>query len=302
MRNLNLDQLQTLVAIADLGTLAAASRALHLAAPTVSLHVSELEARLGYALVERGARQATLTPAGAVLVDAARRLLRDADQAVDQARRVALGHEGKVRLGTATGVLVHLLPAVLQRLAAQYPAVGVEVEVLSSMDAMRRIADGALDVGIVALPQAANPQVVVTRWRSDPMVAFIPSSWKPPAKVDPEWLACRPLIANDASTLMHRLVAEWFAQAGLTPRARIELNYTEAMKSMVSAGYGAAVLPLEGQSMKPAPHQRFAVRPLSPRLQRHLAVAHRPRPDVQGALPQVLEVLLAASETPRRRR
>ena len=37
MRNLNLDQLQTLIAIADLGTFAAAAQALHLAPPTVSM-------------------------------------------------------------------------------------------------------------------------------------------------------------------------------------------------------------------------------------------------------------------------
>ena len=47
MRHLNLDQLQTLVTIADLGSFAAASQALHLAPPTVSLHVRELEQRLG---------------------------------------------------------------------------------------------------------------------------------------------------------------------------------------------------------------------------------------------------------------
>ncbi|RZI64558.1 MAG: LysR family transcriptional regulator, partial [Variovorax sp.] len=38
MRQLNLDQLRTLVAIADLGTFSAAAQALHLAQPTVSLH------------------------------------------------------------------------------------------------------------------------------------------------------------------------------------------------------------------------------------------------------------------------
>jgi len=46
MRSLNLDQVRTLVAIADLGTFAAAAQALHLAPPTVSLHISELESRL----------------------------------------------------------------------------------------------------------------------------------------------------------------------------------------------------------------------------------------------------------------
>ena len=46
MRNLNLDQLQTLIAVADLGTFAAAAQALHLAPPTVSLHIKELESRM----------------------------------------------------------------------------------------------------------------------------------------------------------------------------------------------------------------------------------------------------------------
>ena len=54
MRNLNLDQLQTLIAIADLGTFAAAAQALHLAPPTVSLHIKELESRLEAELVVRG--------------------------------------------------------------------------------------------------------------------------------------------------------------------------------------------------------------------------------------------------------
>ena len=75
MRNLNLDQLQTLIAIADLGTFAAAAEALHLAPPTVSMHIKELESRLQADLVVRGRRQAELTPAGEVLVQEGRQLL-----------------------------------------------------------------------------------------------------------------------------------------------------------------------------------------------------------------------------------
>ncbi|MFS2117131.1 helix-turn-helix domain-containing protein, partial [Herbaspirillum frisingense] len=53
MRELNLDRLRTLVAIADLGSFAAAARTLNLAPPTVSLHISELEARIGAPLLLR---------------------------------------------------------------------------------------------------------------------------------------------------------------------------------------------------------------------------------------------------------
>lgn len=63
MRNLNLDQLQTLIAIADLGTFAAAAQALHLAPPTISLHIKELESRMEATLLVRG--RADLGRAGA---------------------------------------------------------------------------------------------------------------------------------------------------------------------------------------------------------------------------------------------
>ena len=57
MRELSLDQLRTLVAIIELGSFSAAARALHLAQPTVSLHSSELEARLATPLIVRGGRR-----------------------------------------------------------------------------------------------------------------------------------------------------------------------------------------------------------------------------------------------------
>ena len=89
MRELNLDQLRTLVAVVDLGTFSAAGRALHLAQPTVSLHVSELEGRLDTPLLLRGARRVTPTAAGADLVARARRLLREADDAVRRSSATA---------------------------------------------------------------------------------------------------------------------------------------------------------------------------------------------------------------------
>ncbi|MCZ8096610.1 MAG: LysR family transcriptional regulator, partial [Burkholderiales bacterium] len=74
MRELDLDRLKTLVTIADLGSFVAASRALHLAPPTVSLHVAELEARVGTPLLLRTRGRVAPTGPGATLVERARRL------------------------------------------------------------------------------------------------------------------------------------------------------------------------------------------------------------------------------------
>jgi DNA-binding transcriptional LysR family regulator len=294
VRQLNLDQLRTLVAIADLGSFSAAARALHLAQPTVSLHVSELESRLGAPLLVRGNRRVTPTAAGAALVERGRRLLREADDAVDAVKRQAQGLAGRVRLGTSTGVVVDLLPQVLETLEREHAGIDVEVSILGSGNAITRLLAGTLDIGLVAMPQPPQPQLVLTPWRTQPIMAFVPSRWKAPRRITPDWLAPMPLIANDASTHMYRQTMEWFADAGHSPRARIELNYDAAIRSLVAAGYGAALLPLQESTDAPqALRDQVQVLPITPKLTRRLGIAHRARGSLDGATARVLDVLMA---------
>ena len=70
MREINLDRLRTTLTVARLGSFAAAARALHLAPPTVTLHVAELESRLDTPLLLRGRRRVTPTAATRVFADA----------------------------------------------------------------------------------------------------------------------------------------------------------------------------------------------------------------------------------------
>jgi DNA-binding transcriptional LysR family regulator len=289
MRELNLDHLRTLVTVVDLGTLSAASQALHLAQPTVSLHVSELESRLGTQLLLRGARRAQPTPAGDVLLAHARRLLREADDAVQALKRHQQGVTGRVRLGTSTGVLVYLLPQLLRDMAWAHPELDLEVSINGTSYGIESLQAGTVDVVLIAPPQAAG-ELVVSRWRRDPMMAFLPPDWEAPKRVTPQWLAARPLIANDASTRLYRQTMEWFATAGIVPRARIELNYNEAMKSLVAAGYGAAVLPMEGPA-EGHTARGVQVVPLKPSLTRETVIVHRALPLLSGATRGLLEIL-----------
>ena len=83
MREISLDRLRTLVVIADCASFAQAARQLNLAPPTISLPVAELEARIGAPLLTRTRGQVRSTTIGATLLARARRLLADADQALD---------------------------------------------------------------------------------------------------------------------------------------------------------------------------------------------------------------------------
>lgn len=290
MRNLNLDQLQTLIAIADLGTFAAAAQALHLAPPTVSLHIKELESRMEAALAVRGRRQAELTPAGHALVQEGRKLLAASDDLIDLVRRRASGREGVVRLGVSAGVSTRLLPLMLQALSQRNPGVEVRLEAVGSADAMQRLKAGTLDAAIVASPQPATAGIRQAPWRNDPMVALLPAAWDAPDAITPQWLARRRWASFAPATQMHGLIAAWFGQAGFHPRPYLTMSYPGALKSLAAASQSAALLPLEEvEDQRHAPGVQ--VRPLSPQLMRPMAVAHRQAPQPNLALASVLEVL-----------
>lgn len=289
MRELNLDRLRTLVTIADLGSFAEAARVLHLAAPTVSLHMADLEAQVGAPLLLRKRGEVRATGVGEALVERARRLLADADETMAMVQRQVQGLAGRVRLGASTGAIAHLLPQALEVLGQQHPDIDVQVAVLTSQDTMARLAGGTLDVGLVALPQPAARGVQVEPWRRDPVMAFVPAKWLAPTRATPHWLAGQPLILNDEGTSLSRLTGEWFALAGEQPRARIELNYNDAIKSLVAAGYGATLLPHESPGATP-PDPRVRMLALRPALWRPLGLAHRAG-TIEKATQHVLDVL-----------
>lgn len=288
MREISLDRLRTFMTIADHRSFAQAARVLHLAAPTVSLHVQELEERIGAPLLSRKRGHVRPTAIGETLLAKARRLLADSEQALDDVRRQVQGLQGRVRLGASTGAIAHLLPQALEVLGRQHPAIDVQVTVLTSQDTLNRLAEGSLDIGLVALPQPTLAGLVIRPWRRDPVMAVMPAGWQCPARVTPRWLAGRPLILNDSTTRLSLLTSEWFAAGGQRPVARIELNYNDAARRLVAAGYGAALLPVE-DSQTAQRDARIAVRPLRPALWRRLGIAHAKQ--VERSTQHVLQVL-----------
>ncbi|MFJ5300508.1 LysR family transcriptional regulator [Pseudomonas sp. NPDC088368] len=288
MREISLDRLRTLVAIADHGSFAEAARVLNLAPPTVSLHIADLEARVGGALLSRTRGKVQPSAIGETLIERARRLLADAEQALEDVERQVLGLAGRVRLGASTGVIAQLIPQALETLGHTHGGIDVQVAVLTSQQTLQKLVDGSLDIGVIALPQPPVKGLRITPWRRDPVMAFLPARWDSPEVITPSWLAGQALILNDPSTRLSRQVGEWFANEGPQPTPRIQLNYNDAIKSLVAAGYGATLLPHEAST--PLPDSRVVMRPLQPPLSRELGVAHRAG-EVERSTGHVLEVL-----------
>jgi DNA-binding transcriptional LysR family regulator len=291
MRGLNLDQLQALQEVVALGSFSAAANKLRLTQPAVSLQVRELERRFGVQLVERMGKRAYATAAGEELLGYARRLMSEADQAASAMRRHRDGYVGRARLGTSVSVCTYLLPPVLSRLRRSHPQLELTISLSTAESVIERILDNDLDIGVVTMPVKPHPALDVEPLREDPMMAFFPGSERGlPSHADPGYLAGRSLIVSARQSQTYKLVARWFEAAGLDLHPIMELANTEAIKTLVAAGVGVGILPLE-RKKSVLPFKKTQVRPLKPALMRGLGVVRRRDKPLEPALAIVREAL-----------
>ncbi|MGW1889580.1 LysR family transcriptional regulator [Streptomyces sp. NPDC002004] len=113
---LELRQLQVLKAIAQEGSLAAAARSLHHAQPTVTHHLTVLEAHFGACLVRRGPRGAALTELGAALLPHAEAVLERLRLAEREVRDLAERGTHTLHIGTFPTAGALLLPPAVKTL------------------------------------------------------------------------------------------------------------------------------------------------------------------------------------------
>jgi len=111
MRNLDMDLLRSLVALADLGTLKGAAERVGRTQAALSLQMRKLESQAGEALFRKDSRKLVLTEGGDVLLSYARRILALNDDAMQALGRSRVS--GEVKFGSSQDFGEAWLPTVL---------------------------------------------------------------------------------------------------------------------------------------------------------------------------------------------
>lgn len=274
MRNLNLDQLRSLIEVVELGSFTEAAKRLHLTQPAISQQIRELENRCGVQLVERMGKRAFATPAGRELILHGRRIMADAEQALAAVHQHREGAAGRVHLGTGPTALVYLLPAVLRKFRDKHPNIEIVVTTGTTHSISEALLSNQLDLGFTALPVESD-ELDAVPVRTDPMVAILPGT-EPniPAKVTPADVAGRTLILEYQRVAHRQLSRAWLQAGGVEVRPAMEFDGIEAIKSAVSAGLGMAIVPGPAVTEGP-PMNSIVVRPLDPPLVRTLGLVER---------------------------
>lgn len=136
-----------------------AAEASAISQPALSLQVKELEEILGAPLVERGARQITLTRLGEDFALRARDVLRSVDELAALARASTGPLSGRLRMGVIPTVAPYLLPRLMRELAGRFPDIDLRPREAVTPKLVRDLHEGRLDLAMLALP-VSEPSLV----------------------------------------------------------------------------------------------------------------------------------------------
>lgn len=242
---MKLRHLRYFVALAEELSFTAAALRLNMSQPPLSQQIRDLEEEIGTPLFVRTSRRVELTAAGAALLDRARTILGQVEEAGAEARAIGQGMSGTLDIGTTGSVLMGPLSPLIAHYRALHPDVHVRLHEMAPFDQMAALAAGRTDVSFVRRPVIEGELVEERGW-AEPVALALPAGHR---LLDEPMIGLADLAEEDLVSL--RLRDSGFAQylrqccveAGFLPRITQEVMEAYSLTSLVAAGLGVALVP-----------------------------------------------------------
>lgn len=241
----DLETLELLVLVAELGSMGAAADRVGMSQPAVSRALARFERRCGLTVLERSPRGSRLTPQGALIVDWSREVLDAAERLALSTAALRRRRAAQLRVAASMTVAEYLVPKWLATFRRSHPEVWVDLAVMNSDQVMERVRAGEHDVGFVettTVPSAVRHGVVA----HDELRVVVDGGhpWarrRSPITLDQ--LAGTPLVLREQGSGTRRALEDALARDGLelVPPVQ-EMSSNAAVRIAAEAGVGPAVL------------------------------------------------------------
>ena len=242
---MDIRQIRAFLAVADTGTVTRASELLHVVQPAVTRQIKLLEGELGTALFFRTRHGMQLTQAGSLLVERARRALRELDTARAEIRPAEAGKlSGVVRLGLLPSSCDLVAGAFFNVMHDAFPHIRISLSVDYSDPLLKSLISGELDATLLYNPSPANA-LDIEHLLKEPLslVGLASQGLSVNAPVPLSALAHSPLILPATHHRLRSLVEHACAVKGVEIAVAAETHALAVQKSLVVQGYGMTVLP-----------------------------------------------------------
>ena len=241
-RHGTLTQLLVFRTVVLVGNCTRAAEQLHMAQPTVSVHLRKLTDTVGVRLLEYVGKKVHLTAAGEEVYAACQRLFAtfsDLDEAIANIQGL---RAGRLRIATTTAG-EYLLPPLLAEFVKRHPGVEVSLHVSSRQAVLRRLAEDSDDLYL--LTNAPDSEAVIAHaiW-DNPLIALAPSGHMLAGEksIALERFAEEPLLVREHGSGTRLATDRLFDEHGLKPDERMELGSNEAIKEAIVAGLGVSLM------------------------------------------------------------
>lgn len=223
-------------------TLADAAQRLNITPSALTHRLQEAERRLAHPLLRRSGRRAQLTAAGNRLLQAARIVVRELDAAERDATTLGRDLRQTVSLGASTLCGYEWLPGLLARLEHNQPPIDVEIVMDVSVDPLRALREGRIDVAILPAPVRDRSLLSVRLFR-DEMIALLPAGHAKSTTrfLDVRELAAEVYVADVTTPETGREFERLFEPAGVRPTRVLRAGHMAAVVGLVRAGLGVTI-------------------------------------------------------------
>lgn len=242
--NVNLRQLEYLVALARERHFARAAEVCHVSQPALSEGIRRLEADLGAQLVRRSRSYEGLTVEGEQVVNWARQILSSTEEMRNELSSMRDGVSGRLKIG-AIPTAMALSSLITSPLLERHPLVQVSIESMSSREIMTGLAEFDIDVGLTYV----DGEPLTASVRSMPMYAerylLLTPVESPLAHLDQvAWgeLTQVPLCLLSPKMQNRRIFDRLFADAGVDVQPSIEADAISAIYAHVATGRWSTVI------------------------------------------------------------
>lgn len=238
-------QLEAFAAVVECMSFSEAAKSLFLTQPTVSAHVSALEAELGKHLFERTTKRISLTQDGEKLYGYASKILILRKKALSDLS----GQNGAIiHIGASTLPVAYFLPKAVVKFREQHPEIGFDICKSDSLGVIEKLLDGTLDVGLTGT-KTFEKQYIFEPFYEDELVIATPVS-EHFKKLKAEGAASKelfrePLIMRENGSGTRRETERMLTLMGIPPeslRIAVCMNDPEAIPNSIIAGVGVSII------------------------------------------------------------
>lgn len=240
----DLRQLECFCAVARLGSFTKAAEDVGVAQSSLSEQIAKLEHGLSSVLFERLARRIELTPAGQALLPRAQALLQDAAALPQYLETVRSESGGVLRLGVIPSIMPYFLAPRLREFVQRFPEIDLHLRELPTVELIKQIEDGVIDIGILSIPVEGNNLVMRELFR-EPIHLAVPdfhvlanAEKVPLRRVSHERL----LILKEGHCLRDETLT-LCGRARTRFAAQFEADQLASIFELIRAGFGVSLIP-----------------------------------------------------------